>query len=218
MRSMVRKILSFAAAAVAVAFLAVSAAGAQTSQPDASKSPEAGPYAVATFAGGCFWCMEPPYDAVDGVISTVSGFMGGTTPKPTYYQVTAGGTGHIEVIHVTYDPKKVSYAKLLEVYWRNIDPYDAGGQFCDRGESYTTAIFTHTEEQRKLAEESKAELMRSGPLKQPIATVVRDAGPFTAAEEYHQDYYIKNPVRYKYYRYRCGRDARLEAVWGKPTN
>jgi peptide-methionine (S)-S-oxide reductase len=217
MRRIYGNALSFAAAAMTAAFIGLSAASAQTT-PQTAPQTDAGPYAVATFAGGCFWCMEPPYDVVDGVVSTVSGFMGGTTPKPTYYQVTAGGTGHIEVIHITYDPKKVSYAKLLEVYWRNIDPYDAGGQFCDRGESYTTAIFTHTEEQKKLAEDSKAELMRSGPLKQPIATVVRDAGPFTPAEDYHQDYYIKNPVRYKYYRYRCGRDARLEAVWGKPTN
>jgi peptide-methionine (S)-S-oxide reductase len=144
--------------------------------------------------------------------------MGGTTLKPTYQQVTAGGTGHIEVVQVTYDPKKVSYEQLLHVYWRNVDPYDEGGQFCDRGESYTTAIFAHTEEQKKLAEASKATLNASGPLKQTIATVVRDAGPFTPAEDYHQDYYLKNPLRYKYYRYRCGRDARLEAVWGKRTN
>jgi len=218
MRRMIGKILSLALSAAAAVSLTMSVVRAQTPQPEIRKSPDATELAVATFAGGCFWCMEPPYDAVDGVISTVSGFMGGTTPNPTYYQVSAGGTGHIEVVHVTYDPKKVSYAKLLEVYWRNVDPYDAGGQFCDRGESYTTAIFAHTAEQKKLAEEAKAELMRSGPLKQPVATVVRDAGPFTAAEDYHQDYYIKNPIRYKYYRYRCGRDARLETVWGKPMN
>ncbi len=215
MRPMLGRLLSFAAIAWVAVLLAAPIAKAQTAPQTA---PAAGERAVATFAGGCFWCMEPPYDALDGVISTVSGFMGGKTPNPTYYQVTAGGTGHIEVVHVTYDPKKVSYAKLLEVYWRNIDPYDAGGQFCDRGEAYTTAIFAHTEEQKKLAEASKAELMRTGPMKQPIATVVRDAGPFTAADDSHQDYYVKNPVRYKYYRFRCGRDARLEAVWGKPTN
>jgi len=195
------------------------AAVAQSGAPpqEAGKSAD-GAQAVATFAGGCFWCMEPPFDAVDGVVSTVSGFMGGKTPKPTYHQVTAGGTGHIEVVQITYDPKKVTYPQLLQIYWRNVDPYDGGGQFCDRGESYTTAIFAHTEEQKKLAETSKAELDRSGPLKQPTVTTVRDAGPFTAAEDYHQDYYVKNPVRYKYYRYRCGRDARLEAVWGKATN
>lgn len=213
MRSILGRAMCAIVGAVMVAVFAVPSAVGQTVQAD-----KAGQTAVATFAGGCFWCMEPPYDALDGVISTISGFMGGTTPNPTYQQVTAGGTGHIEVVQITYDPKKVSYAKLLEVYWRNVDPYDAGGQFCDRGESYTTAIFAHTAEQKKHAAESKAELMRSGPLKQPIATVVRDAGPFTAAEDYHQDYYIRNPLRYKYYRYRCGRDARLEAVWGKPIN
>jgi peptide-methionine (S)-S-oxide reductase len=175
-------------------------------------------HAVATFAGGCFWCMEPPYDALDGVLSTISGFMGGRTPNPTYREVTAGGTGHIEVVQVLYDPAKVTYERLLEVYWRNVDPYDADGQFCDRGESYTTAIFVHTPEQKSVAEASKGALGKSGPLKQAIVTVVRDAGPFTAAEDYHQDYYIRNPVRYKYYRYRCGRDDRLEAIWGKPMN
>ena len=144
--------------------------------------------------------------------------MGGSTPNPTYQQVTAGGTGHIEVVHVVYDPAKVTYERLLDVYWRNVDPYDAGGQFCDRGESYTTAIFAHTPEQKRLAEASKAKLAAAGPLKQPIATVVRDAGPFTPAEDYHQDYYVKNPLRYKFYRYSCGRDQRLETIWGKPTN
>jgi methionine-S-sulfoxide reductase len=211
---------SLAASILAAAYLTVAPAIAQTTapQPGAGQSAEGGSTAVATFAGGCFWCMEPPFDATDGVISTISGFMGGKTPNPSYRQVTAGGTGHIEVLQVTYDPKKVSYAKLLEVFWRNIDPYDEGGQFCDRGESYTTAVFTHTDEQKKLAEAAKADLVKSGPFKQPIVTVIRDAGPFTAAEDYHQDYYKKNPLRYKYYRYACGRDARLEAIWGKPTN
>ncbi len=216
MRRIFGKTFSFAAGIVAVVFLIATAAAAQPA-PKASDKP-ADKLAVATFAGGCFWCMEPPYDAIDGVVSTISGFMGGTTPNPTYRQVTAGGTGHIEVVQVVYDPEKVPYDKLLEVYWRNVDPYDAGGQFCDRGESYTTAIFAHTPEQKRLAEASKARLAASGPLKQPIATVVRDAGPFTPAEDYHQDYYIQNPLRYKYYRYRCGRDDRLEAIWGKATN
>jgi methionine-S-sulfoxide reductase len=223
MRARLGNAVTFAAGIIAAVFLTTALAVAQSSpkpaaQPGAGKAADSATTAVATFAGGCFWCMEPPYDALDGVVSTVSGFMGGKTPNPSYYQVTAGGTGHIEVLHVTYDPKKVSYEKLLDVYWRNIDPYDAGGQFCDRGESYTTAIFTHTEEQKKLAEASKVELVKSGPFKQPIATVIRDAGPFTAAEDYHQDYYTKNPLRYKYYRFRCGRDARLEAIWGKATN
>ena len=219
MKSRLRNATSFAAGIIAALILTVGLAVAQsTPQPRAGKAAEGAKTAVATFAGGCFWCMEPPFDATEGVISTTSGFMGGKTPNPSYRQVTAGGTGHIEVLQVTYDPAKVSYEKLLQVYWRNVDPYDAGGQFCDRGESYTTAIFAHTEEQKKLAEASKAELVKSGPFKQPIETAIRDAGPFTAAEDYHQDYYKKNPIRYKYYRYACGRDARLEAIWGKATN
>jgi peptide-methionine (S)-S-oxide reductase len=223
MRARLGSAATKAAGIIAAMFLATALAFAQSNpQPespsDAGKAADGGATAVATFAGGCFWCMEPPFDATEGVISTVSGFMGGKTPNPSYRQVTAGGTGHIEVLQVTYDPKKVSYEKLLEVYWRNIDPYDAGGQFCDRGHSYTTAIFAHTEEQKKLADASKAELIKSGPFKQSIVTEIRDAGPFTAAEGYHQDYYTKNPIRYKYYRFACGRDARLEAIWGKATN
>jgi peptide-methionine (S)-S-oxide reductase len=170
---------------------------------------------VATFAGGCFWCVEADFDKVDGVMATVSGFMGGTTPNPTYKEVTAGGTGHLEVVHVTFDPRKVSYDTLVEHFWRTIDPYDAGGQFCDRGESYTTAIFAHTPEQKRIAEASRVAIAETGPLKQPVATTVRDAGPFTAAEDYHQDFYKRNPIRYKFYRYGCGRDLRLEALWGK---
>lgn len=215
MRAHFGKAFSLFAGVLAAALIMAPAANAQSASPQAEKSAT---LAVATFAGGCFWCMEPPYDALEGVVSTTSGFMGGTTPNPTYQQVTSGGTGHIEVVQVRYDPAKVTYERLLEVYWKNVDPYDQGGQFCDRGESYTTAIFTHTPEQKNLAEASKASLAASGPFKQPIATVVRDAGPFTAAEDYHQDYYVKNPVRYKYYRYRCGRDDRLQAIWGKATN
>jgi peptide-methionine (S)-S-oxide reductase len=215
MRISFGKAFALAAGVLLASSLAISAVLAQSAPHRADKSAK---LAVATFAGGCFWCMEPPYDALEGVVSTTSGFMGGTTPNPTYRQVTAGGTGHLEVVQVLYDPTKVTYETLLAVYWRNVDPYDGGGQFCDRGESYTTAIFAHTPEQKKLAEASKAALVASGPFKQPIATVVRDAGPFTAAEDYHQDYYTKNPLRYKYYRFRCGRDARLEAVWGKVTN
>jgi peptide-methionine (S)-S-oxide reductase len=215
MRAHLGKAFSLVAGVLAAALIIAPAANAQSASPQAEKSAT---LAVATFAGGCFWCMEPPYDVLDGVVSTTSGFMGGTTPNPTYQQVTNGGTGHIEVVQIRYDPAKVTYEKLLEVYWKNVDPYDQAGQFCDRGESYTTAIFTHTPEQKKIAEASKASLAASGPFKQPIATVVRDAGPFTAAEDYHQDYYIKNPVRYKYYRYRCGRDDRLQAIWGKATN
>ena len=170
--------------------------------------------AVATFAGGCFWCVEADFDKIDGVVSTTSGFMGGTTPNPTYKTVSAGGTGHIEVVQIMFDPTKVSYQKLLDVFWRTVDPYDAGGQFCDRGDIYATAIFAHGDEQLKLAEASKQTLVQTGP-KSVIATSIRAAGPFTPAEEYHQDYYKKNPVQYAYYRYRCGRDARIEALWGK---
>ncbi len=219
MRSVFANVMAYVSGTLAAGLLAtVVMAQAPVPAKDEATKGESAPHAVATFAGGCFWCLEPPFDATEGVVSTISGFMGGKTPNPTYYQVTAGGTGHIEVLQVTYDPKKVTYQQLLDIYWRNIDPYDGGGQFCDRGESYTTAIFAHGGEQKMLAEASKATLATSGPFKQPIVTVVRDAGPFTPAEDYHQDYYLKNPVRYKYYRYRCGRDARLEAIWGKATN
>ena len=170
--------------------------------------------AVATFAGGCFWCMEPPYDKLDGVKSTVSGYMGGHVDNPTYEQVSRGGTGHAEVVQVTYDPEVVSYEKLLDVYWRNVDPFDAGGQFCDRGDSYRTGIFYHNAAQKRAADASKAQLNASPRFDKPIATQVAKAGEFHPAEDYHQDYYEKNPLRYKYYRWACGRDDRLEQVWG----
>lgn len=170
---------------------------------------------LATFAGGCFWCVESDFDKVEGVLSTVSGFMGGKTPNPNYKQVTAGGTGHLEVVQITFDPKKVSYQKLVDHFWKTIDPYDAAGQFCDKGDSYVTAIFAHSPEQRKIADATKAALVADNPLKLPIVTAIHDASTFTAAEDYHQDFHTKNPVRYKYYRYGCGRDARLEAIWGK---
>ena len=169
--------------------------------------------ATAVFAGGCFWCMEPPYDALPGVVATTSGFTGGQKANPSYKEVSGGNTGHIEAVQITYDPAKVSYEKLLEVYWRNVDPLDGGGQFCDRGHEYTTAIFYQNEEQKKLAEQSKSAIEKQ--LGRPVATVIRPAAPFYAAEDYHQDYYLKNPLRYKYYRYSCGRDQRLEKLWGK---
>jgi peptide-methionine (S)-S-oxide reductase len=172
-------------------------------------------HAVATFAGGCFWCMEPPYDELDGVLATISGYTGGTTADPTYQEVSQGGTGHAEVVQVTYDPAKVTYEKLLEVFWRNVDPLDAGGQFCDRGDQYRTGIFVHGEEQRRLAVESKRALEDSQRFDgQPIVTEIEEAGPFYPAEDYHQDYYETNPVRYKFYRWNCGRDQRLAEVWG----
>jgi peptide-methionine (S)-S-oxide reductase len=167
---------------------------------------------VAIFAGGCFWCMEPPFDALDGVLATTSGYTGGHLAQPTYEQVGAGGTGHIEALHILFDPSRVSYARLLEVFWRNVDPLDAGGQFCDRGEVYATAIFVLGAEQRRLAEASKVEV--EGRLRRAVATPIRDAAAFWPAEDYHQDYYRKNPARYRFYRWNCGRDARLRAVWG----
>jgi len=207
---------------IIAAFALMYAAGLSAVEAQSSKGTDpAQPAAkteVATFAGGCFWCVESDFDKVDGVLSTISGFMGGTTPHPSYKQVTAGGTGHREVVQITFDPTKISYAQLVEHFWRTIDPYDAGGQFCDRGESYTTAIFTYSPEQKRIAEASKAALEKSGPLKQPIATVIRDAGPFTAAEDHHQNFYRTNPVHYKFYRYGCGRDQRVEAIWGKKAS
>ena len=169
--------------------------------------------ATAVFAGGCFWCMEPPYDALPGVVASTSGYTGGQKASPTYQEVSAGNTGHIEAVQITYDPKQISYEKLLEVFWRNVDPLDKGGQFCDRGSTYTTAIFYQNDEQKKLAEQSKAAIEKK--LGKTVITAIRPAATFYAAEDYHQDYYVKNPVRYKYYRYRCGRDQRLEQLWGK---
>ncbi len=174
----------------------------------------AAPTAVATFAGGCFWCMEPPFDALEGVISTTSGYTGGHVPDPTYEQVSAGGTGHAEAVQVVYDPARVSYATLLEVFWRNIDPTAADRQFCDRGSQYRSAIFTHDAAQQRAAEASREALRRDPRFAGGIATEIRPAGPFYRAEEYHQDYSRKNPLRYKFYRYTCGRDQRLAEIWG----
>ena len=168
----------------------------------------------ATFAGGCFWCMEPPFDQLPGVVSTTSGYTGGDRKDPTYEQVSAGGSGHVEALRVVYDLAKIRYEKLLEVYWRNVDPLDAGGQFCDRGGQYRAAVFYHNEEQKRLAEQSKTAVERQ--LRRPVATEIRPAAEVYPAEGYHQDYYRKNPLRYKLYRYQCGRDQRLEALWGKP--
>ncbi|NBF40437.1 MAG: peptide-methionine (S)-S-oxide reductase MsrA [Spirochaetes bacterium] len=171
--------------------------------------------AKATFAGGCFWCMEPPYDELDGVISTVPGYSGGHVEDPTYREVVSGTTGHLEVMQVTYDPSVVTYEELLEVFWVNIDPVDGGGQFCDRGQQYTTAIFYHDEEQRQLAEESREEIAESNDFgMRRIQTDIRQLEEFYRAEEYHQDYYRKNPLRYSLYVRSCGRERRLEELWG----
>jgi peptide-methionine (S)-S-oxide reductase len=172
-------------------------------------------HATATFAGGCFWCMEPPFDKLPGVVSTTSGYIGGTKANPTYDEVSAGTTGHAEAVQIVYDPSKVSYAQLLEVFWRNVDPLTPNAQFCDKGSQYRSAIFFHDAEQQRLAEESKKKLEASGRFKQPIVTELVTASTFYPAEEYHQDYYQKNPLRYRYYRYGCGRDARLKEVWGE---
>jgi peptide-methionine (S)-S-oxide reductase len=177
-------------------------------------SSEQGKTATATFAGGCFWCMEPPFDKLPGVISTTSGYTGGTVKNPTYEEVSAGGTGHAESVQVVYDPSKITYAQLLDVFWHNIDPTVKDRQFCDVGNQYRTAIFYHDEEQKRLALESKQRLEKSGKLG-AIYTEIVPAGPFYPAEDYHQDYYQKNPIRYKYYRWSCGRDQRLEELWGK---
>jgi peptide-methionine (S)-S-oxide reductase len=200
--------------ALAAVAMALAAAGAAAQQ-DATPMPTDG-HALATFAGGCFWCMEPPYDKLDGVLATTSGYTGGDKVDPTYQEVSAGGTGHAEVVQITYDPAEVSYEELLEVFWRNIDPLDAGGQFCDRGDQYRTGIFVHDDEQRRLAEASKQALEDDGRFEQPIVTEIVAAGPFYPAEDYHQDYYEKNPLRYKFYRWNCGRDQRLAEVWGEP--
>jgi peptide-methionine (S)-S-oxide reductase len=170
--------------------------------------------AKATFAGGCFWCMEPPFDALEGVISTTSGYIGGSKKDPTYKEVSAGFTGHAEAVEVVYDPKKVSYKKLLDVFWRNVDPTVKDQQFCDVGSQYRTAIFTHDDAQKAAAEASRAELMKTKPFKGNIVTEIVPATKFYPAEDYHQDYYLKNPIRYKYYRGGCGRDARLKELWG----
>jgi peptide-methionine (S)-S-oxide reductase len=173
-----------------------------------------GAQAVATFAGGCFWCMEHPFDQLEGVVSVTSGYTGGRTANPTYEQVSSGTTGHAESVQVVYDPAKVSYEKLLDVFWHNIDPLTANAQFCDRGTQYRSAIFYHDDEQRRLAEASKRQLESSGRFTQPIATEIVAASAFYPAEEYHQHYYRKNPVRYRFYRWNCGRDQRLKEVWG----
>lgn len=167
---------------------------------------------TAVFAGGCFWCMEKPFDKIDGVLSTISGYTGGHTENPTYQQTSTGTTGHYEALQVEYDADKVTYEKLLEVFWKNIDPFDASGQFCDKGPQYRAAIFTSDEAEIAQAKKSKNTLQEKLNGKATIVTEILPAKQFYAAEDYHQDYYKKNPVRYRYYRYGCGRDKRLEEV------
>ena len=192
---------------LALAFAPLAGAAAQS-------APPAPATAVATFAGGCFWCTEADFDKVEGVISTTSGFIGGMVVDPTYEQVVTGRTGHTEAVEIVYNPAAVSYEQLLEVFWKNHDPLAKDRQFCDRGNQYRPGIFYHNDEQRRLAEASKQKYQAR--FKQPIQTEITAATTFYKAEEYHQDYYKKNPVRYQFYRFNCGRDARLEELWGKP--
>ena len=184
-----------------------------SAQSHATEPPPEG-LAAAVFAGGCFWCMEPPFDVLDGVRETISGYTGGAEAEPTYQQVSAGATGHAEAVEVLYDPAVISYEELLEVFWRNIDPTTDDRQFCDRGRQYRTGIFVHTEAERAAALASKERIEADKRFAGPVLTEIEDAGPFYRAEEYHQDFYSKNPARYKSYRRGCGRDARLMELWG----
>lgn len=170
---------------------------------------------LATFAGGCFWCMEAPFDSIKGVKSVTVGYTGGKTSSPTYKDVSTGTTGHAEVVQIAFDPKVVSYEKLLELFWRQIDPFRVNAQFCDQGSPYRSGIFYENDEQRKLAEASKEALNKLPKFNGKIVTEITQASKFYPAEDYHQQYYKKNPVRYKYYRFSCGRDQRLEEIWGK---
>lgn len=181
-----------------------------------AESPGASPSAKAYFAGGCFWCMEEAFEKVEGVISVVSGYMGGTAANPTYEEVSAGRTGHAEAVEVTYDPTRVTYQKLLDAFWHNVDPLTPNAQFCDHGTQYRSAVFYSTEEEKRLTEESKAMVEQAKKFPAPIVTQLAPAATFYPAEDYHQDYYKKNPLRYKYYKYGCGRANRLETLWGKP--
>jgi len=183
--------------------------------PASSAFPAPPARALATFAGGCFWCEEAVFDGVPGVIQVVSGYTGGSLKNPTYEQVSAGGTGHAESVQVMYDPAKISYEKLLDLFWRNVDPLTSNAQFCDIGSQYRSAIFYHDAEQKRLAEASKAAIEASHRFKQPIVTQIVPASTFYRAEEYHQNYHEKNPVRYRFYKYNCGRDQRLRELWGE---
>ena len=202
---------SAALAAAALLFLGGVCAGvsAQTAMPAAS----AASTATAIFAGGCFWCLEADFDKLPGVIATESGYTGGKTPNPTYHQVSAGGTGHAEAVRVSYNPAKVGYQQLVDYFWHHIDPTVKDSQFCDHGTQYRSAIFWQNESERKIAEASRDALLRSGKFRE-VYTEITAASAFYPAEEYHQDYYLKNPIRYTYYRHACGRDARVQEVWG----
>ncbi len=206
------KTMTFLRVPMIVGLLALGISSLTAGGTTAAASPEG--HETATFAGGCFWCVEHAFDDVEGVISTTSGYTGGQKKDPTYREVSAGGTGHAEAVQVVYDPKKVGYGDLLKVFWRNIDPTTPNRQFCDVGSQYRSAIFYHDETQKRLAEESRRELEKSKPFKEPIVTEITMASEFYPAEEYHQDYHNKNPVRYNFYTFGCGRAARLKELWG----
>lgn len=197
-----------------VAFVSIRAASSRNSKEQKPAASQPGTLEKATFAGGCFWCMEHPFDQLPGVVSVTSGYTGGQKKNPTYGEVSAGGTGHAESIQVVYDPSKIGYEKLLAVYWHNIDPTVKDRQFCDSGHQYRSAIFYHTEEQRRLSVQSKEALEKNRPFREPVVTEITKAEEFYPAEEYHQHYYKKNPIRYTYYRTSCGRDHRLKELWG----
>jgi peptide-methionine (S)-S-oxide reductase len=190
---------------------------AQPAKPVAAPATATAAASRIVFAGGCFWCMEPPFDALPGVISTISGYIGGNRKDPTYQQVSSGSTGHTEAVEITFDPAKVSVEKLLDVFWHNIDPTEKDGQFCDHGTQYRTGIFYVDETQKKAAEASRAALEKNKPFKGAIVTEITAATQFYPAEDYHQDYYLKNPARYKFYRSGCGRDVRLKQLWGNAS-
>jgi len=216
-----RRVFSLLLIVLGVVLIVLVAAGSAGTASSRGKQPatpaeaagKSRPLAIATFAGGCFWCMEHPFDELEGVVSTTSGYTGGHQADPSYQQVSAGGTGHAESVEVRFDPSKIGYARLLEVFWHNIDPTVVNRQFCDHGSQYRTAIFYHDEEQKKLAEASRQALLDAHAVKR-IVTEIVPAGRFYPAEDYHQDFYKKNPIRYKTYRLGCGRDRRLRALWG----
>ncbi|MDX1623345.1 MAG: peptide-methionine (S)-S-oxide reductase MsrA [Gemmatimonadota bacterium] len=208
-------IVAAAAAIVAAALLFPGSAPEGEPAPARPGSGVADTLEAATFAGGCFWCVEEAFDAVDGVVSTTSGFTGGHVEDPSYEEVSSGGTGHAEAVRVTYASDRVTYRELLDVFWHNVDPTDAGGQFCDRGSQYRSAIFVHDAGQRRIAEASKERLERTKPFEEPIVTPIEEAGPFWPAERYHQDYHEKRPIRYKVYKFGCGRERRLVELWGE---
>jgi peptide-methionine (S)-S-oxide reductase len=207
---------AFRLSILAVSMLILAAVPSRPTAAAAADEPPPALTTLATFAGGCFWCMEGPFDALPGVLATTVGYTGGRTPDPTYPAVSAGGTGHAEAVQVSFDPARVSYQQLLDVFWKNVDPTDAGGQFCDRGDQYRSAVFTHDAEQQKLATASRDAVAKR--LGKPVETTIVPATKFHPAEDYHQDYARKNPIRYRFYRTSCGRDRRLEALWGKASH